>query len=140
MKAILFLRKPQLSIYTLSLGQGGRDEVRECLLDAKNPSADAAIKGMVALIDRAAKYGTHKLPSELFKCWRPRKRKGPLFCEFMKGRLRIGCFQFGKEKKLLLVSAFRKSKWKETAHYDRAVERYQEFCSDPHWEDRDDTE
>jgi hypothetical protein len=128
---MLLIRGRSLDIYTLQIGAASKDEVADFFRSAGSRN-DAAIGGMIELTRRVAQEGTRSLPPELFKCWRPGK-KGPIICELRKGRWRIACFPFSRERRLLLVSVFHKGRWKEGREYDRAVKRHNGFVASPEW-------
>ena len=131
-RAILFYRGNQLNIYTFE--KQNRNEVKDFLSRINDKKLGGYIRGFIDLIDRLADEGPKVLNNNLYDCWKVRDH---LFCELIKGKWRIGCFPIYKEKKIILVSVFRKYGWKESRQYQRTIRYMEDFLINPNWDDEE---
>ena len=129
LKAIILVRG-DVNIYTLE--KNGKKEVTNYIITQSNdPQYGAFVQGLTSIINIIALERGYDVPSEWFKCWKPRK-KGENFCEIRKGPLRIGCFKYGD--KLLLCTLFKKTKQNQKEEYDRAINLKKQFDIESIWE------
>ncbi len=91
--------------------------------------------GLVAIIKKIADAQGYELPCEMFDSWSiGKKAEREMFCEIRKGRrCRISCFKYDSGRRLLLTTAFMKTRPVEFVEYDRAIRLKKAFDANPSW-------
>lgn len=114
------------------LAVNGSSEVKNLIEDlSRNSETIAVASGFVRVFSHLADEGIHALPPAAFKGWR---LDGEMFYELKKGNHRVSCFVF-PDRVLLLATAFRKTRRKQSSEYARALCLKRAFDREGKWED-----
>jgi len=131
MRAIL-VSKGTIDVYILQEKDDAEPEVNTFFDENRtNKQNSGYVKGFIRYIQIINTEGYKKLTKEQFACW---PEEDELFCELKRGPFRIGCFKYEVEKKLLLVTAFRKKAKKAKKEYIRSVGLKKRFDTKQVWE------